>query len=488
MSTIEGVRAVCRLAADITRGTDEEPAVAAIADRLDGPLRIAIAGRVKAGKSTLLNALVGMRIAPTDAGECTRVVTWYREGPGYEATAHLSDGRQQPVPIRAHDDGFAVDMDGLDPADVERLEVAWPSSRLRQMTLIDTPGLGSIDDPNSRRAREFLALDDAQHTDADAVIYLMRHVHRADAEFLAAFMDSEVTGASPVNSVAVLSRADEIGGARLDSLHSAARIAERWRSDPRLASLCSDIVPMAGLLAETAQTWREDEAAAVRRIAAEPYNHVARMLLTVDDFLEPGASDEPVEVRRRLVQRLGMFGLRRLHAEVSDGRVRTATEMAADLAAISGLGAVRGLIEQRFLPRTQALKSRAALAALREVARRLLAAGNPNGGMLEREIERAESAGLDVSALRVAHLVQRGFVAFTPSERAELDRLLAVGPTARLLGDVTDARAAARDGAERWRSRGTEPLADPATREVAETMARAYEAAHLALTRAAGSR
>ena len=49
--------------------------------RLDEPLRVAIAGKVKAGKSTLLNALVGEQVAPTDAGECTRVVTWYRAAP-----------------------------------------------------------------------------------------------------------------------------------------------------------------------------------------------------------------------------------------------------------------------------------------------------------------------------------------------------------------------------------------------------------------------
>jgi ATPase subunit of ABC transporter with duplicated ATPase domains len=40
----------------------------AVIDRLDEPLRVAIAGKVKAGKSTLLNALVGEELAPTDAG------------------------------------------------------------------------------------------------------------------------------------------------------------------------------------------------------------------------------------------------------------------------------------------------------------------------------------------------------------------------------------------------------------------------------------
>jgi Dynamin family len=60
--------------------------------RVDEPLRVAIAGKIKAGKSTLLNALVGEELAATDAGECTRIVTWYADGPTYSVTAHLKGG------------------------------------------------------------------------------------------------------------------------------------------------------------------------------------------------------------------------------------------------------------------------------------------------------------------------------------------------------------------------------------------------------------
>ena len=60
----------------------DDPAAVRVIDDLDRrlkePLRLALAGMVKAGKSTLLNAMLGEQIAPTDAGECTRVVTWYR--------------------------------------------------------------------------------------------------------------------------------------------------------------------------------------------------------------------------------------------------------------------------------------------------------------------------------------------------------------------------------------------------------------------------
>src|SRR5207249_1557344 len=74
---------VRRLASAACEHYGEEPAgdaLVEVASRLDEALRVAIVGRVRAGKSTLLNALVGQELAATDAGKGTQVVTWYREG------------------------------------------------------------------------------------------------------------------------------------------------------------------------------------------------------------------------------------------------------------------------------------------------------------------------------------------------------------------------------------------------------------------------
>ena len=72
--------------------------------RLNQPIRIALAGTLKAGKSTLVNALVGEDIAPTDATEATRIVTWFRHGPTPKVTANHRGGRRSNVPI-ARDPG-----------------------------------------------------------------------------------------------------------------------------------------------------------------------------------------------------------------------------------------------------------------------------------------------------------------------------------------------------------------------------------------------
>ncbi|MGA8044914.1 MAG: dynamin family protein, partial [Dermatophilaceae bacterium] len=73
--------------------------------RLAEPLRLAIAGIVKAGKSTLLNAIIGERVAATDAGECTRLVTWYRHATTRSVTAVARDGTTTRLPIRRSTNG-----------------------------------------------------------------------------------------------------------------------------------------------------------------------------------------------------------------------------------------------------------------------------------------------------------------------------------------------------------------------------------------------
>ena len=73
----------CRaIAAELDRHLASEPPTAvtddlvAVRRGLDQPLRVAVTGRVNAGKSTIVNALLHQRIAATDVSECTRPVSY----------------------------------------------------------------------------------------------------------------------------------------------------------------------------------------------------------------------------------------------------------------------------------------------------------------------------------------------------------------------------------------------------------------------------
>src|SRR4051812_13337345 len=132
------VRTVLDEAARMFAGTVELSGLLAARTQLDGPLRVAFAGRLKAGKSTLLNALVGEGLAATDATECTRVVTWYVSGPATRAWAFPRTGEAEQLRFGRSGGTTSIDLGHFDAADLDRLVVETPNSRLRQLTLVDT--------------------------------------------------------------------------------------------------------------------------------------------------------------------------------------------------------------------------------------------------------------------------------------------------------------------------------------------------------------
>ena len=479
------VRRIADDARRIASGTDQEAAVELTLRRMDEPLRVAIAGRVKAGKSTLLNALVGERLAATDAGECTRIVTWYRHALGYRVTADLRPTGSEELAFRREDGELHIDLDGRPLDSIERIEVGWPSQKLADLTLIDTPGLASADERNAQRTAQALLDRGADGPgDADAVLYLMRHLHHTDSQFLEAFMDRSIAQASPVNAVVVLSRADEIGAARPDALDSARTIAARYAGNQRVRELASGVVPVAGLLAETGATLRQEQFEWLREVARVDEPRRAELLRSVDRFRDPELSPLAEEIREELLERLGLYGLRLSIRLIADGEVRTATDLSAALLEHSGIRELQRVLSEQYTARAQALKARSALAALRVIGLELDRRGVRDAADLVQAVDRLEASSQALALLRLLHLVLSGQVALEPDERAEIDRLCGSGGgAAERVGlakgsPSSEVRAAAIAAIERWRSRAGNPLSDRQTIEAAEIVSRAYEEIH----------
>ncbi|MGH9138368.1 MAG: dynamin family protein, partial [Acidimicrobiales bacterium] len=393
------VRGVLQRAAQTYAGSPHAATVEELGRRLDEPLRVAIAGKVKAGKSTLLNALVGEELAPTDAGECTKIVTWYVNGLTYRVSLQPRQGAARDVPFTREHGAIDIDLGGLPADDIERLVVEWPTASLRTMTLIDTPGIGSLSTAVSARTHAFLTPGDDHITPADAVLYLMRHLHTSDVNFLETFHDQEYSQPTPVNAVAVLSRADEIGVGRLDAMSSAARIAARYRADVKIRRLCQTVVPVAGLLAESGSTLREAEFKAVSLLRDAPREDTEALLLSADRFVHGTTTSglTPIE-RQQLLERFGLFGIRLGIELLRTGSARSSTEMSDALVARSGLRELEQVLHSQFAARRDVLKARSALLGLEGLLRSQSAAGSE---ALAGDVERIVAGAHEFTEIRL---------------------------------------------------------------------------------------
>ncbi|PPB49599.1 GTP-binding protein [Arthrobacter pityocampae] len=448
------------------------------AQRLREPLRVAVAGMVKAGKSTLLNAIIGEEIAPTDTGECTRIVTWYRYAATPRIILHPVDGEPRPLPLTRVDGRLVLDLGGQQAEDVARLVVDWPAENLRAMTLIDTPGIASLSTDVSARSTRFLTPEDAP-SEADAVIYLMRHLHASDLLFLEAFHDTSAARSGTVNALAVLSRADEVGAGRLDSLIAASRIADRYRADASLRSLVLDVLPMAGLLAQSARTLRQAEFRVFAALAALERTERERTLISADRFVAASADlGIAAEDAARLLDRFGMFGLR-LGAALVRGGSDSATALAHELARRSGLDQLLTLMTRQFHARAIALRVRTALTGLEVI---LAAHPRDAAARLHAGIERITASAHELNELTLLSALRAGRVQLPAPATADAERLVGGSGTAAAdrLGLAPGAgpgqvRTAALERLHRWRVLAENPLTNRGAQEACQLVVRTCE-------------
>ncbi|HEX6312687.1 MAG TPA: dynamin family protein [Acidimicrobiia bacterium] len=478
-SLLDETRSLLDAAVTAYAGRDEAAGLQAIRDRLDDPLRVAIAGRVKAGKSTLLNALVGEELAPTDAGECTKIVTWYRDGVTYRVMLHPISGEPRQVPFTRDAGAIDVELGSTTAEQVDRLVVDWPSSSLKRITLIDTPGIGSLSLDVSARTHNFLAPDEDRVTAADAVLYLMKHLHATDMDFLAAFHDEEVAQATPINAIAVLSRADEVAAGRLDALESATRIAARYRVDPKVRRLVQTVVPVAGLLAVTGSTLREDEYAALAKLAASEDPPVEKLLVSVDRFVNAPTPVLTSMEREALLDRLGLFGVRLAVELIRAGGAPTSGKLSAALVERSGLDGLRHALLSQFADRRDVLKARSGLLAVEGAIRSQPVAGSDS---LMNEIERITAGAHEFQEIRLLNALRSGAVSVKPEELEVMEQLLGTAgasAAARLGLDGNasddDVRRAAHESLARWQRRAESPMATPQVADAARVLIRTCE-------------
>jgi GTPase Era involved in 16S rRNA processing len=382
------VAVMCRQYAEQFRSREARDTAEAVIARLEQPLRIAVSGREKAGKSTLVNALLGQKIAQTATGTCTRLVTWYSYDYREKCILQRENGEVLTFPL---DNGHLPgdDVLAVRPDENPQLTVHLSNDRLQRHIVIDTPGLESLATEYSQRTSSFLAFDKGSVSavaEADAIIYLFQQPRADDLNRLESFAHA-FRGARicALNAIGVLSRVDTLTGTSEDPWPTARRIARRY--EEKLGAVISNVIPVVGLLAETATSGAltESHASALRAVATTQMPRQL-LLLSADRFR---SSDAPISMdqKQELLETLGIYGIRQALSLVDQG-VTSAAQISNKLHEHSGMAVLQEHLSGALTKRSDPLKAAAAVAAIEKLTYRNIPEDASTLRSLRQELDR----------------------------------------------------------------------------------------------------
>jgi Dynamin family len=404
------------------------------AKKLGEPMRVAVAGEIKHGKSTLVNALVAAdaaltvsdeaqdRAVATGQLETTYVVTELTHGSPAGIRVQYRDDTSVTAPLsELHAYTARRDLPGdASLAAIDRVIVTLDAPMLRRFRLIDTPGFNSVYGTDAAAALAVLTAGELNA--ADAVIFTMNNEGPGSisGDVLREFM-GRGNVITPLKAIGVMPRANQLwANARAEILraaHLTGTPAAEADADPfRFARRAIDvmrpggwhhwfhaIVPVAGILGEAAALAPDDDFAALRELIDLDATALATALTATPasprSFLT--RSDFPlcVGTRQRLVRTFSPWGVHVAVQAVRDGL--STPELRRLLDERSGVAGLRELIRNHFGVRSATVRVRDALTDLTNLNRRRrlgLPAGSDDHAVLAR-------VGTDLESLELAHAV-----------------------------------------------------------------------------------
>lgn len=136
---------------------------ALIDKRSSEPFTLVILGDFKRGKSTIINALLGREIAPSNVSPETYTINEISYGKKRSAEAVLENGQRKELELSDITRDRLEVLMKMFPAKVEYLDIKDNAEILKEIRIVDTPGLSDLDDLD-RQVTEYLV-------NADAIMY-----------------------------------------------------------------------------------------------------------------------------------------------------------------------------------------------------------------------------------------------------------------------------------------------------------------------------
>lgn len=478
--------------------------------RLEQPLRVAVVGMMKAGKSTFMNALMGADILYTGNLETTYTVGWFRYGEQPFLTICFRNGETMDAPFEELQKWSVREYEKENPAihDVKYLIIHYPSEVLKHLEFIDTPGLNSVYGTDAENTMDFLSIQSSEETmyeasAADAVIYAFsKSAAGFDREILQAFHSGSGAGASPVNSVGILTKVDATGiwdiFGPATPVEAGKPVADTVMKNEDMKKLLFAVFPVCAKVMEGYVKLTDRDWEALYSIARTDEDTLEDLLFDAEQFAVCDEEDfkklAPAPQRKRLMELLGQYGILEITNLIRAGK--QPDEIAVILKEKCGIQAVQDILLSHFGNRVFLIKSRYIFTHLRAVTYKILHDPESSGrlrnicGQIREEIDGIMSSVQTLRELKILQMYYNGQVQFFSEEEKE-DFLCVTGEYGRSaemrLGmkegcTVRQMAERAREKVDFWHERSSGFMLPGAYVETAATLARSYEQMYLHLS------
>ena len=279
-------------------------------EKLDEPMQLAIIGKISSSKSTLVNAILGKdELMSTGQKEVTYNVGWLKYGKSdSDIVIHYKDNRPPNKRSRKEFDRFSVEGDYADIDNISYIETFDDSEILKDINIIDTPGLDAKREKDSQNTLDFIS-----KVRPDAVVMLFTH---AVAENVLDVVSQFNAGASfnPLNAIGILSKIDVLWQETIPRDKSALMIgkkmvANRKKKDAMLSKTLFDLYPISALLFLASTTVNEQDVENINKAYNNDSAAFGKSLNSMPKYLGEESTPLNETERMNLVNKMGLYGI-----------------------------------------------------------------------------------------------------------------------------------------------------------------------------------
>lgn len=368
-----------------------------LAKRVNQPLRVAIVGIMKAGKSTFMNALIKDNMLFTGSVETTYRVSWFKYGKEACLNVVFKDESMEKAPFEDLEKWTVRNKAAENPRihDVKYIEIYYPNEVLKIMELIDTPGLNSSYELDSKNTLEFLGVSSVAEAKAleettvkeaslaDAIIYTFtRSAGNTDKELLEEFHGNALTSStSPINALGVFTKADIYWepGSKQSPVEIAERITDKTMKNQEMKRLLYTTIPVVAKVIEGTASLSNtdwDYLKGLTNIERDTLGDLLEYLPSFTDNKIIDLKDETVrqyigdpETRKSIINRLDGYGLYEIVDNLRKGM--SETEVLDLLYEKTGMKKVNNLLTSHFGNRAFLIKTQYIFLHLKSVCAKL---------------------------------------------------------------------------------------------------------------------